>query len=272
MRKHLRLSKRTAAGRRQQKLPPGSSSGLSSSCLGRVIQLTSAAAASRAVRPEGRATRGGQGRLMPRERVAPQSEVIRVLVLEDSPCCGGARTSWKPAAVLYGIRHGVRLHRLIQNTEADATRVSGGSETWMMVTRCRPMWSMISSLSRGRAGQQACYWNGYGTQCKPPTCARRSAGWPRPPARPPRPAAAGPRSQRRPAARLTATHLQVLCGLTGGTAQRCAAEDLREGRQRAEGVRRRVVCGRALVPRHHPLQGRIIRGDHGAAHRLTNPR
>ena len=25
---------------------------------------------------------------MPRERVAPQSEVIRVIVLEDSLCCG----------------------------------------------------------------------------------------------------------------------------------------------------------------------------------------
>ena len=30
--------------------------------------------------------------MMLRERVAPQSEVIRVIVLEDSPCCGGDRT------------------------------------------------------------------------------------------------------------------------------------------------------------------------------------
>ena len=32
-------------------------------------------------------TRGDQGHLMLRERVAPQFEVIRIKILEDSPCC-----------------------------------------------------------------------------------------------------------------------------------------------------------------------------------------
>ena len=31
-------------------------------------------------------TRGDQGRLAAKEHVAPQSEVIRAIVLEDSPC------------------------------------------------------------------------------------------------------------------------------------------------------------------------------------------
>ena len=38
---------------------------------------------------EGHTIRGDQGSLMLRKRVAPHSEVIRVIVLEDSPCCGG---------------------------------------------------------------------------------------------------------------------------------------------------------------------------------------
>ena len=33
-------------------------------------------------------TRGGQGHLMLGERIVPQSEVIRAVLLEDSPCCG----------------------------------------------------------------------------------------------------------------------------------------------------------------------------------------
>ena len=37
----------------------------------------------------GRTTRGGQGHLVLREHIAPQSEVIRAIFLEDSPCCGG---------------------------------------------------------------------------------------------------------------------------------------------------------------------------------------
>ena len=32
--------------------------------------------------------RGGQGHLVLRERTAPQSEVTRAMLLEDSPCCG----------------------------------------------------------------------------------------------------------------------------------------------------------------------------------------
>ena len=43
--------------------------------------------------PGGRTTRGDQGHLMLRERVVPQSEVIRAIVLEDSPCCGVSRTA-----------------------------------------------------------------------------------------------------------------------------------------------------------------------------------
>ena len=40
-----------------------------------------------------RAVSGGvEGHLMLGERVAPQSEVIRAIVLEDSPCCGGGPT------------------------------------------------------------------------------------------------------------------------------------------------------------------------------------
>ena len=35
------------------------------------------------------AIRGNQGHLMLKERIAPQSEVIRAILLEDSPCCGG---------------------------------------------------------------------------------------------------------------------------------------------------------------------------------------
>ena len=39
--------------------------------------------------------RGGQGHSVLRDRISPQSEVIRAVVLEDSPCCGGHRTwSW----------------------------------------------------------------------------------------------------------------------------------------------------------------------------------
>ena len=38
--------------------------------------------------PEGRTTRGDQGHLMLGERILPQSEVIRAIVLEGSPCCG----------------------------------------------------------------------------------------------------------------------------------------------------------------------------------------
>ena len=41
---------------------------------------------------EGHTTRGDYGYLMLRERIAPQPEVIRAVLLEDSPCCGGART------------------------------------------------------------------------------------------------------------------------------------------------------------------------------------
>ena len=40
----------------------------------------------------GRATRGGQGHLVPGERVLSQSEVIRAILLENSPCCGVSRT------------------------------------------------------------------------------------------------------------------------------------------------------------------------------------
>ena len=45
--------------------------------------------------PEGHTARGDQGHLMPRERAAPQSEVIRVMFLEDSPCCGAPAPSRK---------------------------------------------------------------------------------------------------------------------------------------------------------------------------------
>ena len=47
-------------------------------------------------------TRGDQGHLMPRERVAPHSEVIRAVVLEDSPCCGGVVPGVIRAIVLDG--------------------------------------------------------------------------------------------------------------------------------------------------------------------------
>ena len=37
---------------------------------------------------QGRTARGDQGHSMLGERIAPQSEVIRAMLLEDSPCCG----------------------------------------------------------------------------------------------------------------------------------------------------------------------------------------
>ena len=37
--------------------------------------------------PGGHTTRGGQGHLMRRKRVAPHSEMIGAIVLEDGPCC-----------------------------------------------------------------------------------------------------------------------------------------------------------------------------------------
>ena len=41
---------------------------------------------------EGHTTRGDQGHSMPRERVAPHSEVIGAIVWEGSPCCGAPGT------------------------------------------------------------------------------------------------------------------------------------------------------------------------------------
>ena len=42
--------------------------------------------------PGGRTIRGDWGHLMPMDRILPQSEVIRAIVVEYSPCCGVSRT------------------------------------------------------------------------------------------------------------------------------------------------------------------------------------
>ena len=60
--------------------PPSSSINERMACSSRWLKKCSAG---------GHTTRGDQGHLMLGERIAPYSEVIRAMVLEDSPCCGG---------------------------------------------------------------------------------------------------------------------------------------------------------------------------------------
>ena len=66
----------------------------------------------------GHTTRGGQGHVMRRDRVAPQFEVIRAIVLEGSPCCEvphcRSRSAARPSpsrSLRGGVAAALRQHR-----------------------------------------------------------------------------------------------------------------------------------------------------------------
>ena len=110
---------------------------------------------------EGRTTRGDAGHLMLRERAVPQSEVMRAILLEGSPCCGGARTSfWSTRfwSIAYLPRPGWGRHAAIGM--ATERSVTTGSRTYLravfpMLARLE-MSALVSgiSLQESRPRQQ----------------------------------------------------------------------------------------------------------------------